>query len=189
MHESRVCIHANMCLHAKVPFVALLARMHLWVAFLVLVLGGAGRCNQCGIHRSACLEQQALGCQKLVDSGQNLLGQLVFLQPMTKPQDGALVRHPPMCIKTCKLPVDRGVKEGLFHCQIRQGEPLLHAVNAQHSFQGKGWAAVLAFGVIRRNDFNQCSPGNHPIHLGQQFLFAGLPGAQAQIKAALLHGS
>jgi hypothetical protein len=100
MHESRVCIHANMGLHAKVPFVALLARMHLWVAFLVLVLGGAGRCNQGGIHRSACLEQQALGCQKLVDSGQNLLGQLVFLQPMTKPQDGALVRHPPMGIKT-----------------------------------------------------------------------------------------
>lgn len=118
MHESRVRIHADMGLHAKVPFVALLARMHLWIALSVLVLGRARRCDQCGIDRSACLEQQALGCQKLVDSGQNLLGQLVFLQPMTKPQDGALVRHPPMGIKTCKLPVDRGVKEGLFHRQI-----------------------------------------------------------------------
>jgi len=50
-----------------------------------------------------------------------------------------------------------------------------------------GWAAVLAFGVIGRNEFDQSSPGNHQIHLGQQFLLAGLFGAQVQIKAALLH--
>lgn len=175
-------------LHAKVPFVALLAGVHLWVALSVLVFGRAGRCNQGSVYRSARLEQQALGGQQLVDGGQNLLGQLVFLKPMTKPQDGALVRHPPMGIKTCKLPVDRGVKEGFFHRQIRQGEPLLHAVNALHGFQGKGWAAVLAFGVIRGNEFNQSSPGNHPIHLGQQLLLARLLGAQVQIKAALLHG-
>ena len=51
-----------------------------------------------------------------------------------------------------------------------------------------GWAAVLAFGVIGRNEFDQSSPGNHQIHLGKQFLLAGLLGTQAQIKAALLHG-
>ena len=85
----------------------------------------------------------------------------------TKAQDGALIGHSAMCIKPGKLPVDRGVKEGFFHRQIRQGEPLLHAVNAPHGFQGKGWAAVLAFGVIRGNELNQSSPGNHPIHLGQ----------------------
>ena len=56
-----------------------------------------------------------------------------------------------------------------------------------HAFQGKGWAAVLAFGVIRGNEFNQCSPGNYPIHLGQQLLLARLLGAQVQVKAALLH--
>ncbi len=92
-----------------------------------------------------------------------------------------------MGIELGKLPVDRGVKEGLFHCQIRQGEPLLHAVNAQHGLQLKGWAAVLAFWVIGRNELYQCSPGNHPIHLGKQFLLAGLFGAQVQVKAALLH--
>ena len=37
-----------------------------------------------------------------------------------------------MGIELGKLPVDRGVKEGLFHRQIRQGEPLLHAVDAQN---------------------------------------------------------
>ena len=170
-----------------VRFIALLAGVHLWIALSVLVLGRAGRCNQGSVYRSTRLEQQALGCQQFVDGGQNLLGQLVLLQPVAKPQNGALIGHSSMGIKACKLPVDRRVKEGFFHRQIRQGEPLLHAVNAQHSFQGKGWAAVLAFGVIRRNDFNQCSPGNHPIHLGQQFLLAGLLGTQVQVKAALLH--
>ena len=106
---------------------------------------------------------------------------------MPEPQDGALVGHSHMGIKTCKLPVDRSVKEGFLHGQIRQGEPLLHAVNAQHAFQGKGWAAVLAFGVIRGNEFNQCSLGNYPIHLGQQLLLARLLGAQVQVKAALFH--
>lgn len=159
MHQPRVCIHADMGLHAKVPLVALLAGVHLWIALSVLVLGGAGRCNQGGIDRSACLEQQALGCQQGVDGGQNLLGQLVFLQPVAKAQDGALIGHSAMCIKPGKLPVDRGVKEGFFHRQIRQGKPLLHAVNAQHGLQSKGWAPVLAFGVIGRNEFDQ----GHPI--------------------------
>ncbi|EFI64025.1 hypothetical protein BCSJ1_26093, partial [Bacillus cereus SJ1] len=79
-------------------------------------------------------------------------------QPVAKPQNGALVRHSSMGIEPCKLPVDRGVKEGFFHRQIRQGKPLLHAVDAQHGLQGKGWAAVLALGVVRGNDIDQCSP-------------------------------
>ena len=37
-----------------------------------------------------------------------------------------------------------------------------------------------------RNELYQCSPGNHPIHLGKQFLLAGLLGTQVQVQAALL---
>ena len=92
-----------------------------------------------------------------------------------------------MGIELGKLPVDGRVKEGFFHSQVRQVKPLLHAVDAQHGLQGKGWAAVLAFGVVRCNEFNQCGPGNHKFHLGEQFLLAGPFGAQVQIKAALLH--
>ena len=71
-------------LHAKVAFVALLAGVHLWIALFVLVLGGAGCGDQRGVYRSASLEQQALGCQQIIDGGQNLIGQLVFLQPVRK---------------------------------------------------------------------------------------------------------
>lgn len=93
-----------------------------------------------------------------------------------------------MGIELGKLPVDRGVKEGLFHVQVPQGKPLLHAVNAQHGLQGKWQAAVLAFVVIRGNEFNQGSPRNHAFHLGLQFLLAGSLDTQVQVKATLLHG-
>ena len=49
-------------------------------------------------------------------------------------------------------------------------------------------AAALALGVIRGDEIDQCSPGNHEFHLGQQFLLARLLGTQVQTKAALLHG-
>ena len=77
---------------------------------------------------------------------------------------------------------------GFLHAKVRQVYPLLPAVDAQHDLLRKGWAAVLAFGVIRGNVVDQCSPGNHEFHIGQQFLLAGFFDAQAQIKAALLPG-
>ena len=92
-----------------------------------------------------------------------------------------------MGIEPGKLPVDRGVKEGFFHALVGQIKPLLHAVDAHHGLQGKGWTSVLTFGVVRGNEFDQCAPGNHEFHLGQQLLLAGLFGAQVQIKAALFH--
>ena len=105
-----------------------------------------------------------------------------------KPQDGALVGHSSTDIKLGKLPVQGHIKEGFFHGQIRQGELLLHEVDAQHGLQRKGRAAVLAFGVIRGNEIDQHRPGNDALHLAQKLLLARSSGAQAQIKAALLYG-
>ena len=130
--------------------------------------------------------QQALTGKEIIDGDQDLIGQLVALKAVGEPQDGALVGHFAIGIELGKLPVDGRVKEGFFHAQVRQGKPLLHAVNSQHGLRGKGWAAVLAFGVVRGHQFNQCSPGNHKFHPGQQFLLAGLLGGQVQVKAALL---
>ena len=59
VHQSRVCIHANVRLHAKVPLVTLLGLAHLRIALAGAVLGGAGRSNQGGIHYRARLKHQA----------------------------------------------------------------------------------------------------------------------------------
>ena len=93
MDQSGVGIHADVLrLHPKVPLVALLARMHLGVALALLVLCLTWRGNERSVHGAAFFEQQALAAQHIIDSGQDAIGQLVFLQPVTKPQNGALVR-------------------------------------------------------------------------------------------------
>ena len=92
-------------------------------------------------------------------------------------------------IELGKLSVHRHIKESLFHGRIRQAEPLLHEVNAQHGLERKGRATVFAFGVIRGNELDQCSPRNHQLHLGKKLVLSGSAGAQVQIKAGLLHGS
>ena len=75
-----------MCLHAEIPLASLLGRAHLGVAQTVLVLRRTRRGNQGGIDHGAHLEQQATLDKQLVDGGQ-----LVFLQPVAKAQDGALI--------------------------------------------------------------------------------------------------
>ena len=121
-----------MRLHPEVPLIAILARLHLGVALAALVLGRTRRGNQGRVHRAALPEQQALLAQQVIDSGQDGIGQFVFLQPVRKPQDGALVRHAPIHIELGKLAVQRGVKEGFLHRRPRQAAPLLKKVNAQN---------------------------------------------------------
>jgi len=77
--------------HAKVPRVALLAGVHLGVALLRLVLGGAGRGDQGGVYGGTCSEQQAFVAQQLVDGSQHLIGEFVCREAVAKPQNGALV--------------------------------------------------------------------------------------------------
>ena len=50
------------------------------------------------------------------------------------------------------------------------------------------WPVILAFGVIRDNEIGQRNSGNNAPHLGEKVLLAGSSGAQAQVKAGLLHG-
>ena len=68
--------------HAEEPLVALLGLAHVQVAFAAGVLGRARRGDQRGINHHP--PQQSLVAQQLVDQRQDLLGQFVLLQHMTK---------------------------------------------------------------------------------------------------------
>lgn len=76
-----------------------------------------------GIHCGSCLEQQALGREKVIDGGLNLISQLVFLQPVTEPQDDAFVRQAPIDIELGKLPLQEAVRMPLQAdvCQTYEG--------------------------------------------------------------------
>jgi hypothetical protein len=139
-----------------------------------LFLVDAWRCNQCGVYRCARFEQQALGRQQFIDDGEDLLGQFVFLQPVAKPEDGALIGQASMGIKMRKLSVERVYQrsasssprsESSNHC-CRQCKRSMVS-------QLKGWAAVLAFGVVRRDDRStKAAQGTTTFHVGQEHLLA-----------------
>jgi hypothetical protein len=149
-----------MCLYPEMPLV--FGRVHLGVACAGGVLGGAGRGNEGGIHGGSGLEQQPLGREHGVDGGHDLQGQVVGLQEMTESEDGALIRQSAdPGIKPRKLAVQGRVVQGLFHGRIRQGEPLLHEMDAQQRLHGKGRTARLATKPTARGDLRQresCSP-------------------------------
>lgn len=69
-----------------------------------------------------------------------LRGQLVFLQQVTKPQDGALIRQPHRpVVQPGKFAVQRHVVQRLLHRRVGQTEPLLQEMGAQHRLHRKRW--------------------------------------------------
>ena len=106
----------------------------------------------------------------------------MFLQPVAKAQDGALIGQAAELLELGKFPIQRGVEKGFFHSRIAQREPQLQEVDAQHGFQREGRATDAALGVIRGNEFDQCSPGDDLIHLVEEDLLARLFGNQLQAK-------
>ena len=61
-----------------------------------------------------------------------------------KAQDGGFIGQPgDTSVQFRKLAVKRYVMRGLFRRLVRQTEPLLHAVNAQHGRHRNGWISCL----------------------------------------------
>lgn len=173
VHQAKVCIDADMRLHAEVPLVAFLGLVRLRILLTRAVLRRAGSSNQRGINDRAGLEHQAFGDLGGVDYGQQLNAQVVLFQKMAKPQDGGFVGQPGHAsVKPYKFAVQRRVMQGFFHGRVRQTEPLLHEVNAQHGRYRKGRASYLAGRRMRLNQRNQFGPGHHQVHLVEKFALA-----------------
>jgi hypothetical protein len=80
----------------------------------------------------------------------------------------------------------------LFHGRVRQVEPLLQKVNAQHRFHSKRWTPT--FGTTRRrvwrNQAHKLSPRHDQVHLVEELALArslGLAFKSSGAQAHLLH--
>ena len=173
VHQARVGIDTDMRLHPKVPLITLLGLVHLRIPLTHAVLDRAGTSNQRGINDRAGLEHPAFGDQGGVDGGQQLNAQVVLFQKMAKPQDGGFVGQPGHAsVQPCKFAVQRRVMQGFFHGRVRQTEPLLHEVNAQHGQYRKGRASCLAGRRMRLNQRNLLGPRHNQVHLVEKFALA-----------------
>jgi len=67
MNQTALFFEANVRFHAEAPLIAFLGLAHLRVPFFVLILGGAWRSDQGGIHDRPPLHAQALPVQDCID--------------------------------------------------------------------------------------------------------------------------
>lgn len=163
--------------------------MHLGVALAVLVLRRAWRSDQRGVHHRVRLEQQPLADEQVVKHREHFLGEFVALQQVARPQDRALVGQSAVPAQARELPEQRHVVQRLFHRRIREREPLLHEVNAQHRLYRKRRATLLTFGDIRHDQLDQRRPRNHALHLREELSLARALGRQVQVQIGLLNDS
>src|SRR5882724_5272021 len=166
-------VGADVRLHAKVPVFTLLGLAHLRIACALPVLGRGRRSNDGRIHNGAALEQQPLLLEQGSDLGKDLLGQSMLLQQMPETQDRRLVGY------IVSVQLDAGetahrldVVQRVLGLRVRQVEPVLHEVDAQHLLHRLRLRSVTRLRVMRLNQRQKLVPWNHRVHLGQKTLAA-----------------
>ena len=166
-------VHANVGLHPEVILIVLLGLMHLGVPRACGVLGGTGRLNDRGIHDRALAHHHALVLKQQVDRFKRIGGDVVLLQQVAKVQDRRLVRDAATGERQLGKIADRSaVAQRLFHGRVRQVEPLLHEVDAQHHFQRVRPAAIARLRIVGLDQISEDLPGDSSFHLGQELLAA-----------------
>ncbi len=172
VNELRTTVDTDVRLHPEEPLVALLGRAHVRVALLLLVLGGTRGADDAGVNDSPKEDLQAIFLEILVHQVEELVAQVVLLHQVAELADGGLIRHGlPAEIDADELAQRTGVVEGLFGSRIRQVEPVLDEVDAQHALGADvAPAGTLRIGVERFDDFSQFPPGNSALHFLKELL-------------------
>ena len=91
-------------------------------------------------------------------------------------------------IKLGEFPVQRNIKEGLFHARVTQTKPLLHEVHSKHHLHRERRAATSAFGHVRTDQRDQVRPRHHAVHLFEKHAPPRALARLPQPKTRLLHG-
>lgn len=118
-------------------------------------------------------DQQALRAELVVNDLQDAQAQVMFLQQVAKAQDADPVGDSVGAAQPAEVTVDRHLKQGFFSPQIRQPEPLLQTVNAQHHFQIK-WRPS-SFGHERAHRNQRPMTGMRSIRKVKQKLLSTTP--------------
>ena len=112
---------------------------------------------------------QTLALQVPTDFLEQTLAQLVFLQQMPELADRGFVgRGFPAQVDTDEAAHGQGIVAGLFHGRIREVEPVLKKVDAQHPLQANRRVPVAGLRIHRIDQSTQRRPRHYPIHLGQE---------------------
>ena len=158
-----------MRLHAEIPLVALFRLVHLGIARLVRVFGRSRRTDDGRIDDRAGGHLQPLGGEMPLHLGEQPPAQIVRLQQVAEAAHRRLVRNRLAAeVDADETPHRQRIVERFFHRRVRQVEPLLQKVDAQHPLDPDRRPAVAGLGIKRLDQPAQRRPRHHAFHLGQK---------------------
>jgi len=172
VNQLDAAVHTDVRLHVEVPLVPFLRLMHLGVALLVLILGRGRRHDNVVIDDRASAQLHPLDLQASIDRGRDCLSQLMLLQKMPEfAHRGFIRRRLATQINANGLAHRERVIQRLCRRRIRQIEPLLQEIDAQHPFQPHRSTACAFVLWIRRIDQGaQLNPRHHMVHLRERLV-------------------
>ena len=180
MDQAVVLVHTDVDFHAEVPLVPLLGLVHLRIPLPLLVLGGAGSCDQGGIDDRSLLHGHAVGLEVSLHRLKDLLPEIVPLQQVAESEDRGFIRDPLADQgDACKPTHRRHLDQRILHRRVAEVVPLLHQVDSQHGLQRVGRTAAFgaSLGVTGLDQGDQRPPRHNSLHLSQKSLPLGaLPG-------------
>jgi len=169
MDDFRAAIDADVGLHAEKPLVSLLHLMHLRIPALVLVLGRRRRADDGSVHDSAFADLDALSVEMLEDVLEDRFAECVLFEQMAESANSRLIRRGAFPeIETDETAHGDRVVEGVLCGRIREVEPLLKEVDAQHQLQTAGWATIAGDRVDWCNQLAQLGPRDDAVHVAQK---------------------
>ena len=176
MDQLAATVHPDMRLHAEVPLPALARGVHLRVPFLLPVLRRTRCVDDAGIHDRAPVHLQPVLGQVDIDQAEQAISQVVPFHEVAELADGGLVRRGfPAEVDTHEPAHRQGVVQSLLGSRIREIEPVLKEVDAQHPFDSdRPPACTLRLRIERLDGLGQLLPGNDLVHVIQETFLAGL---------------
>jgi len=119
-------------------------------------------------------QEQALLVQKRADLGEDRFGEVVLLEQVPEAQDRTLVGYPVLAeFNPDEAPHGLAVVDRVFGSGIREIEPMLEEVDAEHLLESQRWSTTAALRIPWLDERDQALPRDNGIHLGKEPLTAG----------------
>ena len=163
VYQPSLTIHPNIYLHSKVPLIAFLALVHLWIPHLLSVLGGGRRSNQRSIHNGAARELHPIGLNQLTDLSKERCTNLAPFQQVAEIEQGHRIGYSfTPEVNLAEVPECWNVIQSFFKRLISQVEAIGNKVYSKHSLQVRRRTPIPDLRIMRYDQRAECSPRNKP---------------------------
>ena len=143
--------------------------MHPGIARLVGILGRGWSIDDGRVDNRAGRHLQSLGGQVPLHLVEQLLPQIVRFEQVTEAAHCRLVRRRLAAeINIHKTPHRRQIVKRLLHRRVRQIEPVLQEIDAQHPLDPDRRAAIARLRIERLDQCAQRRPRHNPLHFCQK---------------------